>query len=152
VAHEPNKAKLPSIVNVAERVIYYAVVLVLIGSVGIIFVSLALSLLQAPELGILETLLMILDRVLLVFIFVELLNTVEVTVREREIVAEPFLLIGLIAAVRRILLITAQLEQATSSEGFQTLLTELGVLTGLVLVLSVAIYLIRSTRRFEEKS
>jgi uncharacterized membrane protein (DUF373 family) len=94
---------------------------------------------------------MILDRVLLVFIFVELLNTVEVTVREREIVAEPFLLIGLIAAVRRILLITAQLEQATSSEGFQTLLTQLGVLTGLVLVLSVAIYLIRSTRRFEEK-
>jgi hypothetical protein len=37
-------------------------------------------------------------------------NTIGIVVREREIVAEPFLLIGLIAVVRRILLVRAEAE------------------------------------------
>ncbi len=48
---------------------------------------------------------------LLIFIFVELLNTIGMVVSEREIVAEPFLLVGLKAVVRRILLVTAEAEQ-----------------------------------------
>jgi Phosphate-starvation-inducible E family len=39
-----------------------------------------------------------------------LLNTIGIVIREREIVAEPFLLIGLMAVVRRILLVTAEAE------------------------------------------
>ena len=51
-----------------------------------------------------DTALLVLDRVLLIFIFVELLDTIGIFVRENEIIAEPFLLIGLIAVVRCILL------------------------------------------------
>jgi uncharacterized membrane protein (DUF373 family) len=152
VAHEPNQRNLPSILNAAERIVYYVVVLVLLLSIGMIFFSVGSSVLQIWQLGVLETVLAILDRVLLIFIFVELLNTVEVTIREREIVAEPFLLIGLIAVVRRILLVTAQLERVVNPEEFQTLLIELGVLTALVIVLSSAIYLIRRTQLFERES
>ena len=150
--HEPNQRKLPSILNAAELIVYYVVVLVLLLSIGMIFFSVGSSVLQIWQLGVLETVLAILDRVLLIFIFVELLNTVEVTIREREIVAEPFLLIGLIAVVRRILLVTAQLERVVNPEEFQTLLIELGVLTALVIVLSSAIYLIRRTQLFERES
>ena len=60
------------------------------------------------DAGTLKAALTVLDRMLLILIFVELLNTIEVIVQEREIVAEPFLLIGLIAVVRRILLVTAE--------------------------------------------
>ena len=153
MSRQPNQRNLlPSILNTAERIVYYVVVLVLLLSVGMIFFSVGASVLQIWQVGVLGTVLAILDRVLLIFIFVELLNTVEVTIREREIVAEPFLLIGLIAVVRRILLVTAQLERVVNPEELQTLLIELGVLTALVIVLSSAIYLIRRTQLFERET
>jgi uncharacterized membrane protein (DUF373 family) len=74
--------------------------------------------------------------VLSIFIFVELLNTIEIFVRENEIVAGPFLLVGLIAVVRCILLLTAEAEQTTGNQEFQNLIIELGLLT--VLVISLA--------------
>jgi uncharacterized membrane protein (DUF373 family) len=92
------------------------------------------------------------DRMLLAFIFVELIDTIRVTVRERGIfIAEPFLLVGLIAVVRRILLLTAGLEQAASTEEFQNMLIELGVMTGLVIVLTIALYFTRRMRLSEQE-
>ena len=72
--------------------------------------------------------------------------TVGIVVREREIVAEPFLLIGLIAVVRRILLVTAEAEQTIGTQKFLNLVLELGVLTALVIALSGAFYFTRSSR------
>ena len=66
----------------------------------------------AAERGALETALEVLDRILLVFIFAELLGTIITIVRENEVRAEPFLLIWLIAVVRRILAVTASIEQS----------------------------------------
>jgi uncharacterized membrane protein (DUF373 family) len=137
---------LATILNYAEKVVYYGAAVALILTVGMLFFSLGQSLLAVFETGPLETALTILDRVLLIFIFVELLNTIEIIVQEREIVAEPFLLIGLIAVVRRILLVTAQTEHGLGPEGFLNLVMELGVLTALVISLAVALYL---TRRME---
>jgi uncharacterized membrane protein (DUF373 family) len=50
----------------------------------------------------------LLDRVLLVVMIVELLYTVQVSFREHTLVPEPFLIVGLIAATRRILVVTAE--------------------------------------------
>jgi hypothetical protein len=75
------------------------------------------------------------------------LNTIGIVVREREIVAEPFLLIGLIAVVRRILLVTAEAEQTIGTEKFVNLVLELGELTGLVIALSGAFYFTRRAER-----
>jgi uncharacterized membrane protein (DUF373 family) len=89
----------------------------------------------------------VLDRLLLAFIFVELIATIKFTQTERGIfIAEPFLLVGLIAVVRRILLLTAQLEQTESVEKFQNKIIELGVMTGLVIVLTIALYFTRRMR------
>ena len=71
------------------------------------------------------------------------MNTIEVIVRENEIVAEPFLLFGLIAVVRRILLVTAEAEQTMGTEQFPNLVIELGVLTVLVISLATALYFTR---------
>jgi uncharacterized membrane protein (DUF373 family) len=49
-----------------------------------------------------------LDRILLVLLVVELLYTVQVSFREHAQTPEPFLLVGLIAAIRRVLVVTAE--------------------------------------------
>jgi len=50
----------------------------------------------------------LLDRSLLILMFVELLYTVQVSFRAHALKPEPFLVVGLIAAVRRILVVTAR--------------------------------------------
>lgn len=153
VTDEPNnKPKLLDILSILQRLVYYGVAAALIISVGILFVSVGTSLLEVLEYGAVETALIVLDRVLLISIFVELLTTVQVLVREREIVPEPFLLIALIAVVRRILLATAELEQSVGTETFQPRLLELGVLAALVVILTVAIYVARRTRQFGQRT
>jgi len=70
---------------------------------------------------------------------------VQVSIREHSIVPEPFLLVGVIAAIRRVLVVTAefghvsQLPPAT----LQRFLYELVVLTILILVLVISLILIR---------
>lgn len=149
VSPEPGKRLwLVTILSHSERVVYYGAALALLVTVGMLFVSVGAILLTVFEVGPLETALTILDRVLLIFIFVELLNTIQIFVRENEIVAGPFLLIGLIAVVRRILLLTAEAEQTLGTQEFQNLIIELGVLTALVISLSAALFF---TRRMEHR-
>ena len=153
MARTLKKVSLLSVLAVAEHIIYYFVALTLIVPIVMLFVSAAMSMLQASEVGILQTVLAVLDRVLLVFILVELLDTIRIIRQERGIIiAEPFLLVGLIAVVRRILLVTAQIEQATGTEEFQRLLTELGVMAGLVVVLTIALVFVQRTHRSEQET
>ena len=134
------------VLDAFERVAYLAIALALSVPIVLLVISAAMSMLEVSEVGVLETALGVLDRVLLAFIFVELIDTVRVTVRERGIlIAEPFLLVGLIAVVRRILLLTAELERV-SAEEFRNMLIELGVMTGLVIVLTIALFYTRRMR------
>ena len=144
---------LLTIMGYAQNVVYYGVTLVLLVAIGVLFVSVGQILLVAFEVDPLQTTLEILDRVLLITIFVELLITIEVIVRERQLVAEPFILIGLVAVVRRILLVTAEAGQSLQDPArFLNLMTELGVLTALVLSLSAALYVARRTMRRQEQA
>lgn len=90
-----------------------------------------------------------LDLILLVLMVVELAYTVLLSLRGAVLVAEPFLIVGLIAVIRRILVITvgeprtANVARAASS----ATLMELGVLTAVVLVFVGSILLLRLRRR-----
>jgi hypothetical protein len=53
----------------------------------------------------------VLDRILLTLIIAELVYTLRFVLRTHQIAVEPFLFIGLIAVVRRILIVTAQFER-----------------------------------------
>jgi uncharacterized membrane protein (DUF373 family) len=57
------------------------------------------------------------------------------------ILVEPFLSIGLIAIVRRVLVITAEVERGNTQSS--DILLEIGVLGGLALVLAISIFLLR---------
>jgi uncharacterized membrane protein (DUF373 family) len=92
----------------------------------------------------------LLDRVLLLLIVAELLHTLSLVLYEGAISAEPFLLVGLIAVVRRVVVVTAQIEQAPGPPPNGQLL-ELGVLAGLALAFGAAIYLLRRDTGHEEE-
>lgn len=91
------------------------------------------------------------DRLLVVFMLVEILHTVRVSFRAGTLVCEPFLIVGLIASIRRVLVITLESSEANhgasmtvaSAEFFRSTMIELGVLAGLILVMVVSIWILR---------
>jgi uncharacterized membrane protein (DUF373 family) len=88
----------------------------------------------------------LLDQLLLVLLIVELLYTVHVSFREHLLTAPPFLLVALIATVRRILVLTAETRTAAQArpEAFRETVVELGLLTLMALSLVVCLYLLRT--------
>jgi uncharacterized membrane protein (DUF373 family) len=88
----------------------------------------------------LTVVLSLLDRGLILFMVVELLHTVRITLHGHELTAEPFLIVGLIAAIRRVLLLTAEsgTDFRLDRQG-----AELIILVGLILVMSIAILIWR---------
>ena len=92
----------------------------------------------------------VIDRLLFVLMLVEILHTVRVSIRSGQLSCEPFLIVGLIASIRRVLVITLETSQATkggslseASEGvFRASMIELGVLAVLIMVMVVSIYIL----------
>jgi uncharacterized membrane protein (DUF373 family) len=83
---------------------------------------------------------------LFVFIFAELLHSIRIIIQEDRILADPFLLIGIIAVIRRILVVSAETQTSTAVD-FQQMLIELAVLAVLVLALGVSYFLVRRVER-----
>ena len=107
MSDEPTKKPgAAGLIDGAERIVYFGAALFLLVTIGMVFFSAVTAFLEAAERGVLETALEVLDQILLVFIFAELLGIITTIVRENQVRVEPFLLIGLIAVVRRILLVT----------------------------------------------
>jgi uncharacterized membrane protein (DUF373 family) len=83
----------------------------------------------------------LLDNGLILFIIAELLHTVRVTIQERTLVVEPFLIVALIAGVRRLLLVTAQLAAAPDKFSWGQQGIEMTVLLALIIGITVALVL-----------
>ena len=97
-----------------------------------------------------DNIFLIVDKLLFVLMLVEILHTVRQSITSDQIAVEPFLIVGVIASVRRILIVTvevANLGKNQPSEDFEHAMIELGVLGMLTLVLIVSIYLSRKSRR-----
>jgi uncharacterized membrane protein (DUF373 family) len=92
-----------------------------------------------------------LDQLLLVLVLVEILHTVRISIRSQAIPIEPFLIVGLIASIRRVLVIAMQAAKLTeeghssldTAAAFHNSMIELGLLGMLVLVFVFSIYLLR---------
>jgi len=85
----------------------------------------------------------VLDKGLVLFIIAELLHTVRVTIQERKLVVEPFLIVGLIAGVRRLLVITAQVAEPNATFKWNPQGIEISILLALVLGMTLALVLWR---------
>jgi uncharacterized membrane protein (DUF373 family) len=92
-----------------------------------------------------DNIVMLLDRILLIIIFVEVLYTVQVSFRQHVLQPGPFLVVGLIAVTRRILVVTAELPKMIKEDQtvFHNAMLELGLLTVLIVALVVSLHFIR---------
>jgi uncharacterized membrane protein (DUF373 family) len=79
----------------------------------------------------------ILDQILLILLIIELLYTVQVSFREHGLLAEPFLVVALIAVIRRVLVLTAELPKLPQADVvvFNHAILELALLTVMIFVL-----------------
>jgi flagellar biogenesis protein FliO len=86
----------------------------------------------------------ILNTVLLVMMTMEIVYTVAISLKSHTLNAEPFLIIGMIAGIRRMLVITAtSTEQEAHAEQFHNMLVELGLIAAMVVALAGAIWILR---------
>ena len=84
----------------------------------------------------------LLDRVLLVLILVEIVHTVVLSLQAHRLVAQPFIIVGLVAVIRRILFLLSN--QATISSA------ELGLLIAMVVAFIAGLIAISHFEKREE--
>jgi len=101
-----------------------------------------------------ETILRVIDRLLFVLMLIEILHTVRASMRSGGLTCEPFLVVGLIASIRRVLVLTLQSSQTTKTDTmtdaaekfFRASMVELLVLAVLIMVMVVAIFILHRTQ------
>ena len=132
--------------TVVEDAVYVGLGLLLAASAAALLVAGAVGFVRAALDGSLPAgIVSLLDQVLLTLLVVEVLYTVQVSFREHALAPEPFLLIGIISAIRRILVVTAEFGEARdrAEDAFRRFVIELGMLTVLVVALTVSLVVLR---------
>lgn len=131
----------------AEDVLYIGLGVLLALSAAALLASSAVELWRGLAAGhFAAAVVSLLDRLLLTLMIVELLYTVQISFSEHALVPEPFLIVGLIAATRRILVITAEfgtLIEKMDPGVFQNAMIELGLLTVMIIALVASLRLLR---------
>jgi uncharacterized membrane protein (DUF373 family) len=148
----PGRRVVSGAFSVAQDVVYVALGVLLAATAAIMVVQGAIDLARSAGAGMdARAIVEVLDRILLALMVVELLYTVQVSFREHTLVPEPFLLVALIAGVRRILIITAEFsaQHQPGDELFRQVMWELALLTVLVIVLVASLVMLQ--RRTPEK-
>lgn len=129
----------------AEGLVYVLVAALLLTAVGFTAVGTAVDLVEGRDSrAIADAGVFLLERVLLLFILGEMLYTLRLIDARGRVLVEPFLFIGLIAVVRRVLVVTAEAELDDRTQVVDFAI-EIGALAALALVLAIAIHLLRGS-------
>jgi uncharacterized membrane protein (DUF373 family) len=111
-----------------QDVVAITVGLILIALAAVLLVSGIIDFTDGTDGEISAAAPLLLDRVLLVLILVEIVHTVVLSLRAHRLVAQPFIVVGLIAVIRRILVVLTPGSRASVSA------PELALLIGMVAV------------------
>lgn len=152
---EPTKGSIADkALQLTEDIVYGLVCVVLAAGALALLVKTAYDLVTGLPDDVLATVTSSLDSLLLVFILIELLGAVRTTVTERQLVAEPFLLVGVIATIKEIVIGSLQAKELAGSPGdaFADTMVEIGVLAGVLLILALASFLLRRKEREPEET
>lgn len=151
-AEEQERQRLADrVLSVVEDTIYWAIAVMLVVGSGALLVSQFNTMLQLRNTPASTVLLEILDGLLLIFIFVELLYAVRTSLRSHEIAVEPFLIVGMLAGIKEIVVLSVQAAKLLDKgPDFARAVVEIGVLGVVVLILAVAAVLLRDRRGTED--
>jgi len=131
-ARLPMRERIAQTFTQVEDVLYVGIGVMLAAGAGGLLVNAAVTFARSVGAGAIGgSIVGMLDQLLLILMMIEILYTVQVSFREHVLVPEPFVLVAMIAAVRRILVLTA--EFGTLMEKGETVfryaMIELGLLT-----------------------
>ena len=149
----PGDKNIPPLISrgmrLAEDVIYCLLTVVLFGAALVLLGEGVYDLVTTLPEDVPDAVRDTLDTLLLVFILVELLSATRETMTERKIVAEPFLLVGIIASIKEVVVLAIGAKEVVSKdrEAFESAMLGIGTMTALLLVLSIAILLVRRKER-----
>lgn len=143
--------KARNALNQAEDLIYVATAVVLIGAALVLLGFSTWEFATSFGANLTQTISRLLDGLLLVLMIVEILHTVGVYLKKRKLVIEPFLAVGIIAAIRRVLIITAEQVHPSPEHAaaFYMTMLELGILAAMILAFVFCIFLLRRHGRDE---
>ena len=141
------------VLSFVEDAVYWSIAVVLaVGSVALLLAQFN-TMLRLRNTPASTLMLEVLDGLLLLFIFVELLYAVRACLRSHEIVAEPFLIVGILAGIKEIVVLSV--EAATLLEKgpeFSRAIVEIGVFGGVVLVLALSAFVLRVRKREDARA
>jgi len=123
-----------------EHMLYQAAAYLLVIAAVALLVTAVLETVMSWRSGVDGAIVRLLDRVLLALMLAEITYTLRQAERTHALTVAPFLVVGIIAAVRRMLIVTAESVGRTDlgSSVFMGGLLELGVLAIIILVFTLA--------------
>ena len=139
---------------IVEDAIYVSIAVLLAVGAAVLVARAALVLLEGATTSGTDPFIDTLDAILLVFIFVELLYAVRITLKERQIVAEPFLIAGILVCIKEIVVLAVKAPTDYLDKGpeFARAMVEVGLLGVLVLVLAGTTVLLRKKEKEPEEN
>jgi uncharacterized membrane protein (DUF373 family) len=130
----------------AEHYIYLAAGYILvIAAAGLLLTAVGEMVHEIMEGSYVKAMVHLLDRVLLALMLAEIIYTVGRITRTQQLETEPFLIVGIIAAIRRMLIITAESAGYVNLQDplFQAILAELALFAVIIFPLAWAMRLLR---------
>jgi len=150
-SHVGVEARAAHYLKSAESIVLVLIAVVLAILAILLLGSSVMALVNAVMTGqIRELAIEILDSVLLVMMTMEIVYTVTLSLESHTLVAEPFLVIGTIAAIRRMLVITAESTklEIANPDAFRGTLIELGLLAVIIIAMAGSIFVLRRSQRY----
>ena len=134
--------------HVAEDIVYALTALILVSGALIILGVVVYHFARDASKGVEKAIEATLDSLLIVFILVELLAAVRTAISHHELVAEPFLLVGILAAIKEMVVVaTFRIDRQKPTD---TAL-KIGVLGAVIIALALATYILRRREREPEE-
>ncbi len=123
-----------------------AVALTLLGLAIVIVVNTLYRAILGNTGNVFESTTYILDRLLLVLIVLEILWTIITYLESHKVPLEPFLYVGIITSIRKLLILGAEVEISHLGEQLEYLAIDMGINVTVIIVLVIGLYLIRKSR------
>ena len=143
-----DRLKIDQLFQYAENFIYIVIgIMLMVSSLFLIYDEI-ITFLDYPNVtDHIKWIVEIIAKTLLLLMVIEILYTVRVSLRDHSLCAEPFLIVGMIAALRRILVISV--ETAYVPEKFDLHMIEVSILGGLILIFVISIILLRKHKQIK---
>ena len=141
---EQERSPVRRLIQQSELLIYIATSIILVvAAAGLLVVAVGEMVQSALAGSYVVALLHVLDRALLVMMLAEIIYTVRRIADRHQLEVTPFFNVAIIAAIRRILVITAESTSNVNLEDpqFQAALVELGLLALMIVALAAAMRL-----------